>query len=103
MSKEIFDFVSIQLNKNHKTALYVQLYDEIREMMQDDDYLKSVGLTLKDLYFIHEKTHMELAFLPDDSKFNNLNIYEFEIPINDKIFLTKRVLDANKLLNEMSV
>ena len=33
MSKEIFDFVSIQLNKNHKTALYVQLYDEIREMI----------------------------------------------------------------------
>ena len=33
MSKEIFDFVSIQLNKNHKIALYVQLYDEIREMI----------------------------------------------------------------------
>lgn len=33
MSKEIFDFVSIQLNKNCKTALYVQLYDEIREMI----------------------------------------------------------------------
>lgn len=33
MSKEIFDFVSIQLNKNNKTALYVQLYDEIREMI----------------------------------------------------------------------
>ena len=33
MSKEIFDFVSIQLNKNCKAALYVQLYDEIREMI----------------------------------------------------------------------
>lgn len=80
---------------------YVSEAEEIREMMQDEDYLKSVGLDLKDVYWLHEKSNMELAFLPDDSKFSNLNIFEFEIPIEDKIFLTKRVLSANKLLNEM--
>lgn len=80
---------------------YVSEAEEIREMMQDIDYLNSVGLDLKDVYWLHEKSNAELSFLPDDSKFSNLNIYEFEIPIEDKIFLTKRVLDANKLLNEM--
>lgn len=80
---------------------YVSESDEIRELMQDEDYLKSVGLDFKDVYWLHEKSNAELSFLPDDSKFSNLNIFEFEIPIEDKIFLTKRVLDANKLLNEM--
>lgn len=80
---------------------YESEMEQLREMMQDVEYLNSVGLELKDLYWIHEKPNSELAVLPDDSKFKNLNIYDFEIPINDKLFLTKRVLDANKLLNEL--
>jgi len=77
---------------------YEREMEQLREMMQDEDYLKKVGLDLKDMYWIHEKPNSQLAVLPNDSKLKNLNIYDFEIPIEDKIFLTKRVLDANKLL-----
>lgn len=77
---------------------YESEMEQLREMMQDEVYLQSVGLDLKDMYWIHEKPNSQLAVLPDDSKLKNLNIHEFEIPMSDKLFITKRVLDANKLL-----
>lgn len=77
---------------------YESEMDGLRDLMQDEKYLESMGLELRDLYWIHEKPNSELAVLPDDSKLKNLNIYEFEIPMSDKLFITKRVLDANKLL-----
>lgn len=77
---------------------YESEMDDIRELMQDEDYLRQIGMTLKDLYYIHEKPNSELPVLPNDSKFSNLNVFEFEIPTEDVIFFTKRVLDAEKVL-----
>ena len=36
MKEKLFDFVSIQLDRNGKTALYVQLYDALREAIEAD-------------------------------------------------------------------
>jgi len=77
---------------------YESEMDEIRELMHDDDYLEEIGMLKSDMYYIHEKPNSQLAVLPNDSKFENLNIFEFEIPADDVIFLTKRVLEAEKLL-----
>lgn len=77
---------------------YESEMDDIREQMQDLDYLKQVGMELKDMFYIHEKSNAELPVLPDESKFNNLNIFEFEIPEKDILDLTNTVLKAEQLL-----
>lgn len=41
-----------------------------------------------------------LPFLPDDSGYQNLITFDFEVPEADKLFLTERVKLAVKLLNE---
>jgi len=77
---------------------YASEMDQIRELAEDPDYLAEIGMEPWQVRFIVEKSNSQLAVLPDDSKFKNLNQFEFEIPIEDKIFLTKRVIDANKLI-----
>jgi hypothetical protein len=77
---------------------YISEMDQIRALAEDPDYLAQIGLEPWQVRFIIEKSNSQLAVLPNDSKFKNLNIFEFEIPIEDKIFLTKRVMDANKLI-----
>lgn len=77
---------------------YASEMDEIRELANDPEYLAQIGMEPWQVRFIVEKSNSQLAVLPDDSKFNNRNIFEFEIPIEDKILLTKRVMDANKLI-----
>lgn len=71
---------------------------EIKELAEDPDYLAEIGLEPWQVRFIVEKEISQLATLPDNSKFKNLNIFEFEIPVEDKIFLTKRIIDANNLI-----
>lgn len=50
--------------------------------------------------FITEVGKSELAYLPDNSQYKNLNIFRFEVPESDKEALTERVKQAIKLLNE---
>lgn len=77
---------------------YASEMAEIKELAQDPEYLAEIGLEPWQVRFIVEKENSQLATLPDNSKFKNLNIFEFEIPEEDKIFLTKRIIDANKLI-----
>jgi len=77
---------------------YESEMEQIRELAEDPDYLAEINMEPWQVRFIVEKANSQLAVLPDDSKFKNLNIFEFEIPIEDKLFLTKRVIDANKLI-----
>ena len=77
---------------------YEREIEELRELMQDEDYLQQVDLTIKDMYYIHEKPICDLPVLPDDSLFSNLNIFEFEIPKEDIEFLTSRVIMAENLI-----
>lgn len=77
---------------------YESEMEQIRELAEDPDYLSEINMEPWQVRFIVEKANSQLAVLPDNSKFKNLNIFEFEIPIEDKIFLTKRIIDANKLI-----
>lgn len=77
---------------------YASEMEEIRSLAEDVDYLQKVGLMPWEVRFITEKSDYQMAVLPDDSVFSNLNIFEFEIPQEDIIFLTKRVLMAQELL-----
>lgn len=77
---------------------YASEMDEIRELSEDPMYLDKIGIEPWEVRFISELPNSKLAVLPDESKFSNLNVFEFEIPQDDIVFLTKRVLMAEKLL-----
>ena len=77
---------------------YESEYPEIKEMvenLEDSDIWK--------YRFIVEKPIKNLPFLPDDGYYENVNTYRFEIPEADKVFLTKRLIEANKILSGASV
>ena len=75
---------------------------EMRRLLEETDYVEK---QLKDdawkYRFVVEKDLYDLPFIPSHSDFPSMTKFRFEVPIEDKIFLTKRVLDANKLLNEL--
>lgn len=51
-------------------------------------------------YFLNWIEDDEMPYLPEGSTYKNLNVFEFEIPKSDIIFLTGRVEEAVKLLHE---
>jgi hypothetical protein len=75
---------------------------EMRELVEDTDYVEK---HIKDdpfkYKFITDKDLWDLPFIPSHSDFPSMTKFRFIVPIDDKILLTKRVLDANKLLNEL--
>lgn len=73
---------------------------EIKELANDPEYYEPLGLLGWQVRFIQEKDNSELAVLPNDSKFLNLNVFEFEIPTIDKEFLIERAIKANDLINK---
>lgn len=77
---------------------YESEMDEIRALAENPEYLMQVGMMPWEVRFIVEKPNSQLAVLPDDSKFKNLNIFEFDVPQDDVIFLTKALIEAGKLL-----
>jgi hypothetical protein len=50
--------------------------------------------------FIVEKENHELAVLPDDCIYDPINIFEFEIPAQDKTFLEDAMREAIKLIKD---
>lgn len=78
---------------------YASEMDEIRETADNPEYLNDLGMMPWEVRFITEKSNAQLAVLPDDSEFKNLNIFEFDVPMDDIILLTKRIISAGKLLN----
>lgn len=73
---------------------------EIIEQIEDSNFLEMNGLDPQDYYFMTRSDIKSLPHLPDDSPMSNVNSFEFDIPSEDIIFLTKRVLEAEKLANE---
>lgn len=73
---------------------------EMRDLLENTDYVEK---HLKDdpwkYRFIYEKDLYDLAFIPEHSTFPSMVKFRFEVPIEDKIFLTKCVITANKILN----
>lgn len=78
---------------------YESEMEEIRELANDETYYGDLGLLPWQVRFIQEKTNSDLAVLPDDSKFKNLNIFEFDVPESDKDFLINRAIRANNLIS----
>lgn len=92
-----------QIHKTPKMEAIVYMpyeseMDEIRELAEDPEYLSAIGMMPWETRFIVEKPNSQLAVLPDDSYFKNLNRFEFDVPINDVIFLNKNIISAGKLL-----
>ena len=50
--------------------------------------------------FITESLKCELAYLPDDSEYKNLNIFRFPLDKLDANLLTQRVLEASLILKQ---
>lgn len=108
-AKEYWQMVSnsIILNTEFAEAIIYIPYEsemqEISELCQDPLYLDKVGLQPWEVRYITEMVEQDklynLPCIPDDSSFKNLNVFNFEVPIKDKIFLTKCILDAEKLIN----
>lgn len=78
---------------------YESEMEDIRELANDESYYMDLGLLPWQVRFIQEKANSELAVLPNDSKFKNLNIFEFEVPQQDKDFLISRAIKANDLIS----
>lgn len=77
---------------------YKSQFPEIKEIVE--------GLEDADIWkyrFIVEKPINSLPFLPDDGYYDNINTYRFTIPEADKVLLTKRIVEANKILKVASV
>ena len=74
---------------------------EMREMLEGSDYIET---KLKDdpwkYRFAYERDLWDLPFIPKHSTFPSLTKFRFEVPTEDKIYLTERVLKAQKLLND---
>ena len=78
---------------------YESEIDELRELANDPEYYEPLGLQGWQVRYIQEKDINELALLPNDSSFLNFNIFEFEVPTEDKTFLEERAIKANNLIS----
>ena len=78
---------------------YESEMEEIRELANDESYYGELGLLPWQVRFIQEKANSDLAVLPNDSKFLNLNIFEFDVPTKDKEFLIERAIKGNNLIS----
>lgn len=73
---------------------------KIIDLITSTDFLEDNGLEPNDYYFMTTADIESLPYLPDDSPISNINSFEFEVPMEDQIFLTKRIIEAEKLVQE---
>jgi hypothetical protein len=73
---------------------------QIREELEETNVLEKLGIDPWKARFIVEKNLSELSYLPDGIDYPNFVSYSFEIPAEDIIFLTKCVINAEKLLTD---
>lgn len=75
---------------------------EMRRLVEETDYIEK---HLKDdpwkYKFITDRNLWDLPFIPSHSDFPSMVKFRFEVPIEDKIYLTERVIKANQLFNEI--
>lgn len=79
---------------------------QIREELENDNYkseygksiLEYLGLPFRKVAFIWEYDFCNLPYVPDSVEYPNFVNYEFVVPADDIVFLTKCVIDAEKLL-----
>lgn len=99
--KEYWQLVSNAIiNKTPKAEAisfmpYESQLEEIREMAENYD-----GADQWKYRFISESHKSALPYLPDGGYYKNINFFEFEVPQEDKDFLTSRVEMAIEELKE---
>lgn len=71
---------------------------QIRQEVEEESILESLGIEPWQGRFIFEKEIYNLPYIPTGIEYPNFVKYEFQVPADDIIFLTKCVLDAEKLL-----
>lgn len=71
---------------------------QIRQEVEETSILESLGIEPWQGRFIFEKEIYNLPYIPTGIEYPNFVKYEFQVPADDIIFLTKCVLDAEKLL-----
>ena len=75
---------------------------EMRELLENTDYVEK---HLKDdpwkYRFVYEKDLYDLPFIPSHSDFPSMVKFRFEVPIEDKVFITKQLINADKLFNKL--
>jgi hypothetical protein len=77
--------------------IYVPYLSELEEIREDANNYDG---DQNKIAFINWAGDNELPYLIDGGHYKNLNKLEFEIPLEDKVFLTDRVELAIKLLNK---
>lgn len=86
--------------KKAEIIAYMPYKKELKEIIQQIDetnFLERNNLDPYDYAFMSNDIE-SLPYLPDDSKMSNINSFEFEIPMEDKMLLTKRIIEAEKLV-----
>ena len=75
---------------------------EMRDLLENSDYIEK---QLKDDAWkyrqFYEKELWDLPFIPEHSDFPSMVKFRFNVPIEDKILITKKVLNGIKYLNEL--
>jgi len=75
---------------------------EMKQMIEETDYIeKQVKDDPFKYKFIVDRPLWDLPFIPEHSKFPSMVKFRFEVPQEDKDFLTERVIKANELLTEI--
>lgn len=81
---------------NAEVVLYSPYISELEEIQEDA--INYDGDEPWKYRFIYESDWWELAVIPDDSDYKNLNVWEFEVPKEDTEYLTELVIKANELI-----
>ena len=95
---------SILLNKQYAEIICFMPNEEqlleIRRSIEETNVLERLGIDPWKARYIYEEPISHLPYVKNEN-YPTYVSYKFEPSVEDKIFLTKRVLDANKILNEM--
>lgn len=72
---------------------------EMRELLEDTDYVEKHLKEDPNKYKrFWDKDLWDLGFIPNHSNFTSMEKFRFEVPVEDKIALTGRMIKAGKLL-----
>jgi hypothetical protein len=70
--------------------------EEIIKKIEDTDFLEDNGLKPTDYYFMSKENIESLPYLPDDSPIDSINSFVFDVPEEDIVFMTKRIIEFEK-------
>ena len=68
----------------------------VLDAVENTDFLKDFGLDESDYFHFRVENLEQFPYLPDNCGMDPLNTFEFEVPVEDKIFLTKKYIEFDK-------